>query len=368
MATQLADPSPVPIVDCDVHPMSPANSSFLPYMSSSWRRHFETNGIRAFARAKDRYNHPADTQRLDAYPAGGGPAGSDPAMTIERHIDPYGISLALLLPQQPYGTTAWGDPDAASAFVAAANDFFLESWVDFDPRYGLAVTVSPHDPHAAAEEIRRHAGRAGVIAVQLLLMGRMLGDTWYDPIYAAACEAGLPIAVHQSGSEGCFTFSQGVAGGIPRSYGERHSVLTQVGAANVVDAVVNGTFVRFPELKIVMVEWGFSWLPAVSNRLDLFWQKEPSQAPRVKRMPSEYIADHFTFTTQPLDEVGRGHRRSLFAAAGLKDILLFSSDYPHYDTDNPRYVLSGQIPPEFRAAICYENALKVFGPAALRAA
>ena len=72
-----------------------------------------------------------------------GPAGSDPSMTIERHIDPYGISLALLLPQQPYGTTAWGDPDAASAFVAAANDFFLESWVDFDPRYGLAVTVSP---------------------------------------------------------------------------------------------------------------------------------------------------------------------------------------------------------------------------------
>src|SRR2546430_3245109 len=223
MATQLVDPSPVPIVDCDVHPMSPANSSFLPYMSSSWRRHFETNGIRAFARAKDRYNHPADTQRLDAYPAGGGPAGSDPAMTIERHIDPYGISLALLLPQQPYGTTAWGDPDAASAFVAAANDFFLESWVDFDPRYGLAVTVSPHDPHAAAEEIRRHAGRAGVIAVQLLLMGRMLGDTWYDPIYAAACEAGLPIAVHQSGSEGGFPLSQGGAGGVSRSHCERPS-------------------------------------------------------------------------------------------------------------------------------------------------
>jgi predicted TIM-barrel fold metal-dependent hydrolase len=273
-----------------------------------------------------------------------------------------------LLPQQPYGTTAWGDPDAANAFVAATNDFFLQSWVGFDRRYGLAVTVPPHDPRAAAEEIRRHAGQPGVIAVQLLLMDRMLGDTWYDPIYAAACEAGLPIAVHQSGSEGCFTYSQGPAGGIPRSYGERHSVLTQVGAANVVDAVVNGAFDRFPELKIIMVEWGFSWLSAVTSRLDLFWQRDPSQAPRVRQLPSKTVAKHFTFTTQPLDEVGRVHRRSLFAAPGLRELLLFSSDYPHYDTDSPRYVLSGQFPEDFRAAVCYENALRVFGPAALRAA
>jgi len=366
--TQLAGLSPYPIVDCDVHPMAPTNSAFLPYMSTSWRRHFEDHGIRAFARAKDRYNHPADTQRLDAYPRAGGPAGSDPGMTIERHMDPYGISLALLLPQQPYGTTAWGEPDAANAFVAATNDFFLESWVDFDPRYGLAVTVPPHDPHAAAAEIRRHAGTPGVIAVQLLLMDRMLGDTWYDPIYAAACEAGLPLAVHQSGSEGCFTYSQGPAGGVPRSYGERHSVLTQVGAANVVDAVVNGTFERFPELKIVMVEWGFSWLPAVSGRMDLFWLRDQSQAPRVKRLPSQYIAEHFTFTTQPLDEVGRAHRGSLFAAVGLRDVLLFSSDYPHYDTDDPRFVLGGHIAVDFKAAVCYENALRVFGPGALRAA
>jgi len=257
-------------------------------------------------------------------------------------------------------------------FLRSRDDWFRPVFLATGPDGALYVAdmyrkVIEHPEYLPAE-IRRHAGTPGVIAVQLLLMDRMLGDTWYDPIYAAACEAGLPIAVHQSGSEGCFTYSQGPAGGIPRSYGERHSVLTQVGAANVVDAVANGTFERFPGLNIVMVEWGFSWLPAVSSRLDLFWQQDPSQAPRVKRMPSEYIARHFTFTTQPLDEVGRVHRGSLFAATGLKDILLFSSDYPHYDTDSPRFVLSGQIPAEFKAAVCYENALRVFGTAALRAA
>jgi predicted TIM-barrel fold metal-dependent hydrolase len=359
----------MPIVDCDVHPMAPNTASFFPYLSQQWRSRFESAGLRTYARAKDRYNHPADTQRLDAYPEGGGPAGSDPAMTVEKHIDPYGIELALLLPQQVYGVTAWGDVDAANAFVTASNDFFVDTWLAADRRYGLGVTVSPHDPHAAAAEIRRHRDVPGVVAVQMLLMDRMMGDPWFDPIYEAACEAGLPIASHQSGSEGCYVSSQGAAGGVPRSYGERHSVLTQVGAANVVDAVVSGAFERFPELQIMMVEWGFSWLPTINNRMDLFWEMDRTQLSRVDEPPSEVIASHFTFTTQPLDEVdpGIGHD-ALFDVPGLKEMLLFSSDYPHYDTDDPRFVLDSQIPQSFRAAVCYENALRVMGSNAIRVA
>ena len=61
-------------------------------------------------------------------------------------------------------------------------------------------------------------------------MDQMMGSYTLDPIYEAAVECDLPVAVHQSGSEGCYYASQTVAGGVPRSYGERHVVLTQVGA------------------------------------------------------------------------------------------------------------------------------------------
>jgi uncharacterized protein len=351
-----------PIVDCDIHPMARRTEDFYPYLDARWRRVFETRGARTYSRAKDRYNHPADTQRLEAYKGDGSPAGSDPAMTIEQHLDPFGISVAFLLPQQPYGVTAWGDIDAATAFVAATNDFFVDQWVGHDARYSTAITVSPHDPIAAAAEIRRHAGTPGVIGVQLLLMERMLGDAWFDPIYEAASEAGLPIAVHQSGNEGCFNFSQLPAGGVPRSYGERHVVLTQVGAANIADLIVNGTFDRFPQLKVVMVEWGFSWLASLSNRLDLFWLQDPDAAPRITSLPSETIRKHVTFTTQPLDEVETQREwDALFGAPGISDILLFSSDYPHYDTDDPDFVLRNKIPEELRAKVCFENAVGVFG-------
>jgi predicted TIM-barrel fold metal-dependent hydrolase len=357
----------MPIVDCDVHPMYGQFEDLFPYMSGYWRRHFEERGVRTYARARDRYNHPNKTFRVDAVPETGGAAGSNRDFTLSTHIDPFRISAALLLPQQPYGVTTWSNAGAAYAFLAANNDYFRDAWVGYDDRFCLAVTVSDHDPAAAAAEVRRHVGQPGVIAVQLLLMNRMMGDSSFDPIYEAACETQLPIAFHQSGSEGCYSISQTVAGGVPRSYGERHAVLTQVGGANVVDMIVNGTFERFPELRIVMIEWGFSWLSHLMARMDLLWERDPGAAPLVRRRPSEYVQKHFTFTTQPLDELEtREERAALFAQDGLDRVLLFSSDYPHYDTDDPGFVIRSRIPEAMREAVCYRNAVRTFGTKVLR--
>ncbi|HEX4061343.1 MAG TPA: amidohydrolase family protein [Streptosporangiaceae bacterium] len=359
----------IPIVDCDVHPMYERFEDLVPYMSAGWRRHFEDRGARTYARARDRYNHPNKTYRVDALPDRGGAAGSDRDFTLATHIQPFGIASALLLPQQPYGVTAWGDSAAAYAFLAANNDYFRDAWVNYDDRFTLAVTISPHDPAAAAAEVRRHAGQPGIVGIQLLLMDTMMGDASFDPIYEASCETGLPVAVHQSGSEGCYYTSQAVAGGVPRSYGERHVVLTQVGGANLVDMIVNGTFERFPGLQVVMVEWGFSWVGPLLSRMDLLWERDPAAAPLVRKPPSQYAHEHVTFTTQPLDEVqSRRERAALFAPGGLSDMLLFSSDYPHYDTDDPGFVLGSRIPAEIKEAVCYRNAVRVFGARMLRGA
>jgi len=356
----------MPIVDCDVHPLIKDARLLEPYLSQTWRRHFETRGIRMYARARDRYNHPNRTYRLDALPASGGPAGSDPAYTLEHFLEPFGITTAMLLPQEPYGVTVWGDADAAGAFVRANNDYLLDNWVGHSDRYALAITVAPHDPFEAAREINRLGSQPGVIGVQLLLREQMLGSRWFDPVYEAAVANNLPIVYHQSGNEGCYTSSLGPAGGIPRSYGERHVVLTQVGAANITDLVVGGVFERFPELRVVMVEWGFSWLTALLARLDHFWAADPGAAPLVKQPPSEYVAEHVTFTTQPLDEPDtKAELDALFAIPNLDRMLLFSSDYPHYDTDDPSFIIK-RIPRHLRPAVCYQNAVNTFGPKALR--
>lgn len=353
--------SAAPLIDCDVHPVVRNTVELFPYMSREWQRFFQARGLRTYARARDRYNHPNTTCRMDAIPPSGGPAGSDFDYAVADHLDPFGIASALLLPQEPYGVTAGTDDATADVICEAVNRHFLDTWVSNDDRFRLAVSVSAHDPSLASKRIRALAKEDGVVGVQLLLLEQMMGSRWFDPIYEVASETQLPIVFHQSGNEGCYVASQSVAGGAPRSYGERHAVLTQVGAANVVDLIVSGTFERFPSLQVVLVEWGFSWLEPLMSRMDAMWKQSPQDMPLVKMPPSEYALRHLTFTTQPLDEPdNRRQLKSLFDPEGWDQMLLFSSDYPHYDTDDPEFVFK-RIPESIRPAVAHGNALRVFG-------
>jgi hypothetical protein len=115
-----------------------------------------------------------------------------------------------------------------------------------------------------------------------------------------------------------------------------------------------------------MVEWGFSWLSSLLPRMNHFWLKDPEAASKIKKLPSDYVRQAFTFSTQPLDETDTpGELTALLETPGLAETLLFSSDYPHYDADDPDFVIR-RIPERMRAAVCFENALKVFGPKIFR--
>jgi predicted TIM-barrel fold metal-dependent hydrolase len=50
----------------------------------------------------------------------------------------------------------------------------------------------------------------------------------------------------------------------------------------------------------------------------------------------------------------------MFSIPGLDQMLLFSSDYPHYDTDSPDLVL-GRIPEHMKDAVSWRNAVDAFG-------
>jgi predicted TIM-barrel fold metal-dependent hydrolase len=153
---------------------------------------------------------------------------------------------------------------------------------------------------------------------------------------------------------------------MPRSYAERHAVLPQVGAANAMDMIVSGALERFPQLRVVMVEWGFTWLSSLLSRMDYLWESDRSAAPWVRRRPSEYVAEHFKFATQPLDDTTKmSELATMLGIKNLDRMLLFSSDYPHYDTDHPQLIIS-KMPDALKARVCYQNAVDAFGPKILR--
>jgi predicted TIM-barrel fold metal-dependent hydrolase len=109
-----------------------------------------------------------------------------------------------------------------------------------------------------------------------------------------------------------------------------------------------------------MIEGGFAWAPALAFRLDKLFERMRGEVPHLKRRPSEYIRDHVYFTTQPMEEPDdRRHVLDVMEWIGW-DKLLFASDYPHWDFDDPFRAFPAGVTPEQHRRICTENGKSVF--------
>jgi predicted TIM-barrel fold metal-dependent hydrolase len=101
--------------------------------------------------------------------------------------------------------------------------------------------------------------------------------------------------------------------------------------------IMNGLPERFPRLKVIWIESGLAWLPFMIQRLDHEYLMRSSDAPLLKRRPSEYIREMF-FTTQPLEKTNLRALESTFELIDGENTLLYASDYPHWDFDAPSVI------------------------------
>jgi uncharacterized protein len=360
------------LVDCDVHPiMRRGMAELSPYLSPAGRRRLGLDERRDLTTAGHReavsiprnmlYVNQAGVLRDDARAPDGSAPGADPAFTARQLLDANGIDRAVLIGGEVLGLGAMPDPDAAALIASAYNDWLADTWLAADDRYRANLVVGAQDPAAAAQEIRRAAEHRGFVAVLLPLTNILMGQRHYYPIYEAAAEHGLPITVHPNSGEGIFRTSPPMAGGSPTYYVEWHTGLSQVFQANLISLVCHGVFERFPQLKVVMTEAGLGWIPDVIWRLDKNVKGLRDEVPWVKRLPSEYVADHVRFTTQPLPEPKRRHHlHVLCEIAQAERTLMFSSDYPHWDFDDPRHALT-TLPAEIRQRVSVDNAVETYG-------
>ncbi len=137
------------------------------------------------------------------------------------------------------------------------------------------------------------------------------------------------------------------------------SAWSQLSQGNISSLVFNGVFERFPDLKFVFVESGFTWTVPLIWRMDTTWRYLRIETPWVKHSPSHYVREHIRFTTQPVDEPDDAqHLVQLIAMLG-PELLLFSTDYPHWDADTPTRVLQ-VLPAEWKDRIFARNAVEFF--------
>ena len=131
--------------------------------------------------------------------------------------------------------------------------------------------------------------------------------------------------------------------------------------------ISEGVFQKFPKLKVVMVESGFTWLPGFLWRADKTWRGVRREVPWVTESPSTLVRRHVRFTLQPDNAPPEdGMLERVLEHIGSDDILLFSTDYPHWHYDAQDALPKG-FPKRLRAeASCRQSVGHLF-PAALSA-
>ncbi len=360
------------LVDCDVHPIMKGGMADLkPHLSIAAQHRLGIDGRRGLTTSGQReavsiprnmlYVNPAGVLRGDARAPDGSAPGADPEYTARHLLGTHSISRAILIGGEVLGLGAMPDPDLAALIASGYNDWLAETWLGADERFRGTIVVGAQDPALAAKEIRRCGEDKRFVAVLLPLTNILMGQRHYYPIYEAAAELGLPITVHPNSGEGIFRTSPSMAGAAPTYYVEWHTGLSQVFQANVISLICHGVFERFPELRVVVTEGGLGWVPDVLWRLDKNVKGLRDEVPWVRRLPSEYVFDHVRFTSQPLPEPRRReHLHVLCDIARADRTLMFSSDYPHWDFDNPRHALTA-LPARIRERVKVGNAIETYG-------
>jgi predicted TIM-barrel fold metal-dependent hydrolase len=344
------------IIDCDVHNALRRHDDLKPYLAKRWHveydhgSHIGGHGGQVVGARPQR-----DIFRQDSFPAEGVPGG-DLDLMREQLLDMFDVRQAILSPLEVLTLPTYGE--AASVFMTALNQWMIDEWLDRDDRLYGAISMPVEDGAAAAKVIEEAAKDPRFVTVLMTMVTREgFGHPKYWPIYEVASDLGLPVAAHVGGFSGTH-----MANGWPTYFVEQHSGYTQPYQAQIVSLLYSGVFERFPKLQVVLEEGGIGWMPALMWRLDRTWESLREHAPHLERPPSEVLREHVWFTTQPFDEPEKPeYLLQVLDQLGMSDRIMFASDYPHWDFDDPRRVLPKALGEDLRSRVFRSNAQRLFG-------
>jgi len=95
-------------------------------------------------------------------------------------------------------------------------------------------------------------------------------------------------------------------------------------------------------LRVVLLESGFTWLPAHLWRLTKYWRGLRMEIPWVGRSPIEIVRSNVRLSLQPVDgPPNAAQMQLLMDHMQSEDLLLFSTDYPHWQFDGTDAIPEG---------------------------
>lgn len=254
------------------------------------------------------------------------------------------------------------DRDFGLACINAYNEWMIEEWCGGSNGRLLPLVIVPlWDPNLAADVVRRSAAR-GVRAVTFSEIPAYLGlpsihTGYWDPFFAACNETGVSVHMHIGSSSKMPSTSADA----PALVG---SALTFGNAmSSMVDFLLSGVLVRFPNLQISYSEGQIGWIPYILERTDHVWEEnrawggvgdsvpEPPSFYYNRQVYGCFFNDEHGLTPDALAKVN-------------PERVMFETDYPHSDSTWPNSVAvaektMGHLDQHTVDLLCRGNAIRL---------
>ena len=253
------------------------------------------------------------------------------------------------------------DKEVGLACVKAYNDWMVEEWCGDSGGRLIPLGIIPlWDVQLAAAEVRRNAAR-GVRAVCFSELPYHLNlptihTGYWDPFFEACAETDTVVAMHIGSSSRMPGASPDAPPSVSATLGFANAM------ASMVDFLMSGLLVRYPNLKLLYAESQIGWIPYIVQRIDQVWEDNQAWAgtKHIPEPPSTYYYRQIfgcfindAHGLQSLEEVGL-------------DNILCETDYPHSDSTWPdtKQIVTGLVsglPDEVVHQILRGNAIKLLG-------
>lgn len=339
-----------------------------------------TTGLMAAAgRTKDQFN-PAAVSFEEMRP------GCYDSKARLEDMDQDGVLASLCFPTFPRfcGQTFYEakDRELGMLCVKAFNDFILDEWAAVAPgRYIPGIIIPLWDPPAGAAEIERCAAK-GAKTVFFSENPSMLGlpsihdkDHYWDPVFSACSEVGLPLSIHIGSSSKLPSTSPDCPLIVTVALVPMNAMVT------CVDWLFSGNLERYPNLKICLSEGGIGWIPYALERCDYTLDRQGAWAAEgdftwdlsggtVESRGGSGGLKYSTIPSQRFKEQVFGcfiddiHGVDCIDLIGVDNIMI-ETDYPHTDSSWPHSIgtahkrLAGRSD-EDKYKILQGNAMRVY--------
>jgi predicted TIM-barrel fold metal-dependent hydrolase len=291
------------------------------------------------------------------------PAFREPGPRLEL-MDELGVDRALMFPTLAslLEERMRDDPELIHAVIHSLNEWMYEEWsFNYEDRIFATPVITLPIVDKAIKELEwvLERGAKTVLIRPAPVPGfrgsRSFGYPEFDPFWQAVVDAGILVSMHSSDS-GYSRYQSDWTGPTEmppfRLDAFRHVSMNMRPIEDSVAALVcHGTFSRFPELRVAIIEAGTKWLWPLLDHLEDAYHKMPQ-----------------AFEEDPIDSLKRNlfvmpfhedNVSQLIDAVGI-DHIIFGSDFPHPEglaepcsyvddlpadqpTDDPAQIMGGNM-------------------------